>query len=201
MRRLSSGLLVCAFIAHGPVLYAADTVPAAGYTDGFPKRRAGLWEVRSTGTQANGLAATQFCIGEKTDSADAHLDRHVGTKGSCTLGAFRRAGAAWVAESVCKEGRTIVVSKAIASGSFDREYRIDTVVTYDPPLGGIKREDKEAVAAVYLGPCLAHQRPGDMLIPGMGTLNMIDGTFRADPAHAAPPPRRRGTSQSASPSP
>lgn len=150
----------------------------------YPKRKPGLWEVRAASSQASGLPPTQYCVGEHTDTELAHLDRAVGQKGACTLGAFRRAGEAWMAESVCREGRTTVASRAIASGRLDEEYRIDTVVTYDPPLGGVRREDKEAVLARWLGPCAPSQKPGDMVIPGMGTLNMVDGTFRAEP-----PPR------------
>jgi hypothetical protein len=151
------------------------TAPAA-----FPKRKAGLWEVRSVASQAAGLAPTRHCVGEQTDVESSHLDRQPGTRGACSLGAFRRAGDAWLAESVCREGRTVVTSRAVATGDFATEYRIDTHVTYDPPLGGVRREDKEAVVARWLGPCGPKQKPGDMVIPGMGTLNMVDGTFKAE---------------------
>jgi hypothetical protein len=124
---------------------------------------------------------------------DDHLDRSSGAKGACSMGAFKRAGIAWVAESVCKEGKVNIISKAIASGDFDTEYRIDTIVTYDPPMGGVRKEDKEAVTAYYVGPCLPHQKAGDMMIPGMGTLNMIDGTFRAEPVPGAGSRKKRGT--------
>lgn len=134
-----------------------------------------------------------YCVGEQTDTAEAHLDRVIGTRGACSLGAFQRAGAAWVAESVCKEGKNQVTSKAIASGDFETEYRIDTVVNYEPALGGVKREDKEAVVAHYMGSCPAHHRPGDIVIPGMGTLNMVDGRFKPEPA--APPARRKGSTR------
>lgn len=173
--------------------------PAIAQTGGsldpmaFPKRKAGLWEVRSTGAHSHGLEATRYCIGDKTDQADSHLDRRAGAKGSCTMGAFKRAGSSWVAESICREGKVNVVSKAIASGDFETEYRIDTVVTYDPPLAGIRKEDKDAVLATFLGPCLSNQRAGDMVIPGMGTLNMNDGTFRAEPTPVAGPRKKRGT--------
>lgn len=146
----------------------------------FPKRRAGLWEVRSVGAQASGLPPTRFCAGDGTDSAQSHLDRSVGARGSCTLGAFRRAGDAWLAESICREGRTVVTSRAIAIGDFDTAYRIDTLVSYEPPLGGVRREDRDALEARWLGPCSAGQKPGDIVVPGMGTLNMVDGTFRAE---------------------
>ena len=60
---------------------------AASAESEFPKRRAGLWEVRSVGAQASGLPPTRFCAGEGTDTAQGHLDRSVGARGSCTLGA------------------------------------------------------------------------------------------------------------------
>ena len=147
----------------------------------FPKRKAGLWEVRGVSAQASGLPPTQICVGETTDTASGHLDRSVGERGACQLGAFRRAGASWLAESVCRETRAVVTSRAIASGDFDTEYRIDTIVTYDPPLGGVRKEDKEAIVARRLGPCPSALKAGDVVIPGMGTLNMVDGGFRAEP--------------------
>lgn len=175
---------------------AALAVPALAEDDDHPKRRPGLWEVRTAGAQASGLPPMKFCVGEGTDNRTSQLDRSVGARGACTLGGFSRAGTAWVAESVCREGRTRIVSRAIASGDFDSEYRIDTVVTYDPPLGGVRREDKEALIAHHLGPCETGQKPGDMVIPGMGTLNMVDGTFRAEPApRPARKPRRTRPTQ------
>ncbi|RPH66268.1 MAG: hypothetical protein EHM83_04365 [Burkholderiales bacterium] len=160
---------------------AAFATPAHA-EDEFPNRRAGLWEVRSVGAQASGLPPTRFCVGAGTDSAQSHLDRSVGARGSCTLGAFRRAGEAWLADSICREGRTVVTSRAIATGDFEHAYRIDTLVSYEPPLAGVRREDKDALEARWLGPCAPGQKPGDMVVPGMGTLNMVDGTFRAEPA-------------------
>ena len=155
--------------------------------DDYPKRKAGLWEVRGVSAQASGLPPTRFCVGESTDRADSHLDRSVGERGACSLGAFKRAGSAWLAESVCSETRSTVTSRAIATGDFETEYRIDTLVTYDPPLGGVRREDKEAMVARHLGPCAPGQKPGDVVIPGMGTLNMVDGTFRAEPEQKGRP--------------
>lgn len=183
-----------------PVLTAAFGIAllATVAAEAHPKRKAGLWEVRSAGVEALGMPATRFCVGERTDTAQSHLDRSSGVRGSCSLGEFVRAGDAWVAESVCREGRSTVVSRAIATGDFENEYRIDTVVVHSAAGSPPRREDREAVIARWLGPCDPDQRPGDLVIPGMGTLNMEDGTFRAEsprgrrpPATAvpAPPPR------------
>lgn len=147
----------------------------------FPKRKEGLWEIRAVGLQATGMPATQFCVGDRTDQPDHSLDRIAATKGSCKFGTFKRAGEAWVAESICKEGKRVVTSRSIASGDFESFYRIDTSVNYEPPLGGIKREDKDALEGRYVGPCLNGQRPGDSVVPGMGTLNMHDGAFKPEP--------------------
>ncbi len=186
VRRLLDGLvralplLMLAGVAGAQVTSAPD----------FPRRKPGLWEIRSTAAHASGLAPTQYCVGDATDVESNHLDRANGQRGACMLGAFQRAGTAWVAESVCKEGKTVVLSRAVASGDLQQEYRIDTHVTYDPPLAGIKREDKEAVVARYLGDCPAGQRAGDMTLPGVGVLNMVDGKFRAE---RDPPPARPRT--------
>jgi hypothetical protein len=171
----------------GPALAAAAvlalaTLPAS--SDAHPKRRPGLWEVRSAGVDAIGMPPTRFCVGENTDNAGSHLDRSPGPRGSCSLGEFVRAGDAWVAESVCREGRGTVTSRAVASGDFENEYRIDTVVVHAAAPNGSRREDRDAVVARWLGPCEPGQRPGDLVVPGMGTLNMDDGTFRAEPPAA-----------------
>lgn len=173
----------------GAIDAAAPSVAKAPNAD-HPRRRAGLWEVRSVGAQAAGLEATKFCVGPQTDSPTNHLDRSVGRRGSCDFGPFERAGQAWLAESVCREGRTTVTSRSIASGDFLHRYRIDTVVRYDPPLAGVRREDKDALEARWLGPCASGQKPGDVVVPGMGTLNMLDGRFRAEPQAPTEPKAR-----------
>jgi hypothetical protein len=192
-----------ASLAVAAVAIAVATLPAEAL--GHPKRRAGLWEVRSAGSDSLGMPPTRFCVGEATDTAAGHLDRSSGPRGSCSLGQFVRAGEAWVAESVCREGRSTVVSRAVATGDFETEYRIDTVVTHAAagaaPGAPPRREDREAVVARWLGPCETGQRPGDLVIPGMGTLNMDDGSFRAEAPTRARRPAASGKPPAASPVP
>jgi hypothetical protein len=152
-----------------------------GFSLDYPRRKPGLWEIRNAASESLGMPPTSYCVGEQTDTAEHHLDRVSGEKGSCSIGAFKRVGISWVAESVCKESRSVVVSQSIASGDFQTQYRIDTLVFYSPPLANNKREDKEAVVARYLGSCKDGQRPGDLVVPGMGVLNMGDGTLRQAP--------------------
>lgn len=177
-----AGVIACAALA---ALSGMDDAAA------HPKRRAGLWEVRSAGVDALGMPPTRFCVGEQTDTPSTHLDRSPGPRGSCSLGEFVRSGEGWVAESVCREGKATVTSRAVATGDFQTAYRIDTLVTHDT--AAPRREERDAMQARWLGPCDPGQRPGDLVVPGMGTLNMDDGTFRAEP------PARTRRSQPAAP--
>ncbi len=163
-----------------------ETSRPPGFALDFPRRKPGLWEIRNAASENLGMPPTRFCVGEETDTAKHHLDRVAGDKGSCTIGPFKRVGISWVAESVCKESRSVVVSQSVASGDFQTQYRIDTLVYYSPPLANNKREDKEAVIGRYLGPCAAGQRPGDLVVPGMGVLNMSDGSLRPEAVRPAP---------------
>jgi hypothetical protein len=161
---------------NAPAVSGNESIPPVGeVVFDFPKRKAGLWELKGASAQAAGLPPAMLCIGDQTDSKPAHLDRLFGRKGACLNEPFKRVGNGWFAESVCKEGKVVVTSRALASGDFNAEYRIDTQVLYQPALNGVKKEDKDAVVGVFQGPCKPGQRPGDLTMAGMGKLNMIDG--------------------------
>jgi hypothetical protein len=187
----ATACLATAGSLHAQDLESTTIVPDLNRPPGFaldyPRRKPGLWEIRNAASENLGMPPTSYCVGEQTDTPEHHLDRVAGEKGSCSIGPFKRVGISWVAESVCKDSRSVIVSQSIASGDFQTQYRIDTLVFYSPPLANNKREDKEAVVARYLGACPAGQRPGDLAVPGMGVLNMGDGTLRqAAPAREAP---------------
>jgi hypothetical protein len=189
--------LTCLLSIHliAAVLLSLGAASPSLANSDFPKRKEGLWELKTVGLQATGMPATQFCVGDKTDQIDHALDRVAANKGSCKFGAFKRAGEAWLAESICKEGKRIVTSRSVASGDFEGFYRIDTNVIYEPPLGGVKREDKDALEGRHLGPCLPGQKPGDSVVPGMGTLNMHDGTFKPEPEPRPPKKARKANAK------
>jgi hypothetical protein len=157
----------------------------------FPQRKPGLWEIRTTASQASGLPAAMFCVGDSTDTQLEHLDRTFGEKGACRVGPFRLIGTAWMSESICREGKNIVSSRSIVSGDLQTEYRIDTETTYMLSASS-RREDKEAIAARYVNPCPSNMRAGDLLISGMGKLNMVDGTV----VPAKPSPKKRKAARS-----
>ena len=158
-----------------------DSIASPGRLD-YPRRKPGLWEIRSGASEQLGLPPVRLCVGDQTDTPEHHLDRKVGKRGACQLGAFKRVGINWVADSTCKDSRTTIVSQSTVTGDFQSHYRIDTVILYSPPLANNRREDSEYTEARWLGPCPDNQKPADLTIPGMGVLNMLDGGLRPESA-------------------
>lgn len=144
-------------------LGAADTFDA-------PKRKAGLWEIKSASSAAQGHATTvQHCIDEKTDNLMAQQGKDM-TKQNCSKNSMRREGERIVVDSVCKFDRTTATTRAVFSGNFDSGYRGEMDTAYDPPLMGMKQA-RTTVEARWLGPCKPGQKPGDMIMPGVGSFN------------------------------
>lgn len=158
-----------------------DSIASPGRLD-YPRRKPGLWEIRSGASEQLGLPPVRLCVGDQTDTPEHHLDRKVGKRGACQLGAFKRVGINWVADSTCKDSRTTIVSQSTVTGDFQSHYRIDTVILYSPPLANNRREDSEYTEARWLGACPDNQKPADLTIPGMGVLNMLDGGLRPESA-------------------
>jgi hypothetical protein len=163
-----------------PLAAIAQTENPSSSESTFPKRKAGLWQIKAVGLEQAGMPPTLFCVGDVTDTQTQHLDRKPGVLGSCTLGSFKQAQGGWLAESVCKDSRSTVKSQAVLTGDLNVEYRIDTVVTYLPPIAGTRKTDQDSLVAKFIGACSSAQKPGDLVVPGMGTLNLNDGTFRAE---------------------
>ena len=71
-----SGTLAAAALAGALAANHAVAAPDAG----FPKRKAGLWEVRVASSQAAGLPPTQFCVGDDTDAPRRFRFGELGTE-------------------------------------------------------------------------------------------------------------------------
>lgn len=144
----------------------------------FPKRKSGLWEIRTSSAKAGaGNAASQganvqMCIDEKTDNAVGQQAAEM-TKQSCSKQEVKKSGGQTVVDSVCKFGDTTATTHSVFTGSFDSSYRVETRSSYDPPMMGMK-EGSAIMEARWLGPCKADQRPGDMILGNGMKININD---------------------------
>ncbi len=149
---------------------------AAVASDDFPKRKSGLWEIRTapagaTSAQSGGMTM-QMCIDEKTDNAVQQETAGM-VKERCSRQDVRRSGGQIVVDSVCKFGDTTATTHSVFTGSFDSSYRVDSRTVYDPPMAGNK-ESGAVIEARWLSPCKSDQRPGDMILGNGMKINMND---------------------------
>lgn len=137
---------------------------SAGAAD-LPKRKSGLWEMK---TQMEGMpspGAMQMCVDQSTDNMME--ERAVKEKLNCSVMDVKRAGGRTTVHSVCKHEGTTVTTDAVITGDFESGYKNDMRVRYSPPQHGMS--DMHMIQdAKWLGPCKPGQKPGDVMMPGMG---------------------------------
>jgi len=144
-------------------LYAAD----------MPKRKSGLWETTITSSRGNAPHTIQRCIDRTTDDIASPQGPRPSPKEKemqCEKRDFHKDGDKMVIDTVCKHSGTTVTTHAIVTGSFDSSFRMESTSTYDPPMNGLK-DSHTTVESKWLGPCAPDQKPGDIIMPGMGKFN------------------------------
>ena len=139
---------------------------------GMPVRKPGLWEIKMQVSSMPQPMVTQQCIDEKTD--DLMQQRgEAQSKQKCSKNTMRREGDKVIVESVCKFDSTTASTTAIFSGDFSHSYRGEINTSYAPPIQGMK-SSRQTVEAKWLGACKPGQKPGDVIMPGMGSMNIND---------------------------
>lgn len=142
-------------------------VTAATAAD-MPRRKPGLWQIETSMAAAPGMGPMKQCIDEKTDNfyqqfGEQHEDK-------CAESDIKHLGDRILVHSVCKMGSSTATTDATFSGRFDSDYRGDIRIKYSPPMQGMS-ETSMAIAAKWLGPCEAGQKPGDIVLPNGMKIN------------------------------
>ncbi|MHB9103203.1 MAG: DUF3617 domain-containing protein [Sulfuricella sp.] len=149
--------LAAASLAGGAL--AADT----------PKRKTGLWEIKSQMEGMPSMGAMQQCIDQNTD--DLMQQRAKKEKPDCSVMDVKSQGSKVTMHSVCKFEGTTATTDAVFVGAFDSAYKGDMKTRYNPPMHGIS-ESKMTMEAKWLGPCKPGQKPGDVIMPNMKNMNI-----------------------------
>jgi len=159
-KSLSLGLLILAAIVAGE----------AGAADA-PKRKSGLWEMKS---QMSGMPAgmpargpIQMCVDQASDNV---MQERAKEKTNCSVMDVNRGVGKVTIHSVCKFEETTATTDAVITGDFDSNYKNEMTIKYSPPQHGMDTM-KITQEARWLGPCKAGQKPGDVIMPGMPAMN------------------------------
>ncbi len=128
----------------------------------MPQRKSGLWEIKMSSPQIPPHTIQQ-CVDQKSDEL---VRNQAQEKMACAKNEIRREGDKLVADSVCKVGGSTVTTRTVFTGRFDSNYKADIKSTFDPPMHGMS-ESSSTLDARWVGACLAGQKPGDIIMPGM----------------------------------
>jgi len=145
------------------VLIGALPAPA----DELPSRKPGLWEVEmSIGSRA--AQTMRQCIDAATDRM---MQSGAGPGATCSKRDVQRSGNSITIDSACTIGGKATTTHSVITGSFDSAYTMTVTPQGDSAPGG---KTTITMAAKWLGPCAADQKPGDMIMANGVKTNVLD---------------------------
>jgi Protein of unknown function (DUF3617) len=164
------------------VLTLAGATPALAAE--LPSRKPGLWEVKTSFENRGGAGLTvQQCIDAATDQM---MQSSAGplAQAACSRRDVQKSGDTVTLDSTCTLGGKTATAHAVITGSFDSAYTM-TVTSQGDALPGGKMS--MTMAAKWLGPCTADQKPGDMIMGNGLKMNILELQKRL-PSHGVPLP-------------
>jgi len=157
----------------------AGAVPALGAE--LPSRKAGLWELKTTFENRNGASPVmQACIDASTDQM-MQSSTGLYAQSDCKRDVQKSANGFTIDSTCTGGGKTWTVHSAV-TGSFDSAYTMAVTSHGDSLPGG---RMNMTVAAKWLGPCRADQKPGDMIMGNGIKMNILEMQQRG-PSQGAP---------------
>lgn len=164
MRRLL--LVAFAFVI---VVGLAPTL--AGAVD-YPTRKAGLWEL--TMTMTSGRTMTMSHCTDPSIDKDMIANANPSTQQACTRSDLQKTATGYASDSTCKFGATTTVSHSEIAGDFNAAYTVTVTGHNSGGPSGVPADTNMTMAAKWIGPCKADQKPGDMIMPGGMKMNVKD---------------------------
>jgi len=135
----------------------------------LPKRKPGLWEISMNVEGAPSLGPMQQCIDRNTD--DLMQQQAKQGKSKCSVMDVTPSGSKVTIHAVCKLEGSTVTTDGVFEGSFETSYTGRMKSRFIPPMFGVS-ESNTTQAARWVGPCKPGQKPGDVVMPDMGGMDL-----------------------------
>ncbi len=150
----------------------------------LPTRKAGLWEI-----QMEFQGRSKLPVQSMKQCTDAAADKlmtlnYGGAAQHCSKQDISNSGGTIVINSVCSFGGNTSTSHAVVSGDFSSAYTVDVVSKREGAAPSGQRaygESHMKIAAKWVGPCAAGQKPGDVIMSNGMTMNVLDLQKRMAP--------------------
>lgn len=148
---------------------AAATLALSAVAADMPKRKPGLWEISMRMEGVPNMGPMQQCIDKNTDNIMQQKAKE--NKQDCSVMDIKPAGNKVTIHAVCKMEGSTVTTDGVFEGSFDSSYKGTIKSRFNPPMHGMS-ESNMTQEARWLGPCKPGQKPGDVIMPNMGSMNL-----------------------------
>jgi hypothetical protein len=162
-------LLALSLISVTSVVLAQD-IPA-----NMPKRKAGLWEMQTSGVGGR-QQTMKLCLDADTDRAMYKMGTQMSGQ-KCSKFNIDVKGNSVVSDAVCKmdgpNGPMSMTSHSETQFDGDSSYHTEGHVSYDPAPAGMGQMAVTSTGR-WVGPCAAGQKPGDMIMSNGQTMNIKD---------------------------
>ena len=157
----------------------------------MPPRKAGLWELTMKFEGRNIPGQTmKHCIDAATDKLMS-ANAGAAPQQNCDKQDVTHSGGVTIVDSICHIGGAATTSHAEITGDFNSAYTMQvTTKRQGAPTPGMPAsgETHMTIAAKWLGPCSAGQRPGDIIMSNGMKMNVLD--LRGAGGMPRVPPRR-----------
>lgn len=147
---------------------AAASLVSAAFAADLPKRKPGLWEINMRMQGAPSVGPIQQCIDQKTDDL---MQQKAKNAKDCSAMDINSSGNRFTVHAVCKVEASTATTDGVFEGSFDSSYKGTLKTRFSPPYQGVS-ESNMTHEARWLGPCKAGQKPGDVIMPNIGGVNV-----------------------------
>ncbi len=148
---------------------AAASLAGGALAADMPKRKSGLWEINMRHDGSPGMGPMQQCIDQNTDNMMQQKAKD--QKQDCSVMDVKTSGNKVNIHSVCKMDGSTATTDGVFEGAFDSSYKGTMKTKFSPPMHG-RSESNMALDARWLGPCKPGQKPGDVIMPNMGSVNI-----------------------------
>lgn len=155
----------------------AALMPAFACAIDMPKRKSGLWEIKTSQEGAPGMTM-QMCIDEKQDDLTAQQADKTNhdVRQQCPKMDVKHTGGTIVIDSICRFDKVTATGHTVISGQLATQYKMESTTRFSPPMHGMA-SSHTVMTGRWLGPCRPGQKHGATNFSGMPG----GGQFNIDP--------------------
>jgi hypothetical protein len=169
------------FSATSFLLLVFIAVPALSAE--LPARKPGLWEMETT--LPNPKIPKQVirqCVDAATDEMMQSRAQSTGLQRECSKRDVKKSAGSITIDSTCTVAGQTRTSHVVMTGSFDSGY----TMTVTSQSGAAPEARTITIAAKWIGPCAADQKPGDMIMANGMKMNIMDAQKLGGPGIRRP---------------